>query len=226
MPAASHVIEAVRRLGRFARRRGSGVRGGLAAGLMAAALVASGCQSPAEVQLRREVSELQTTVQSRDNQVAAQRAAIDELNSQLAVARAISEDDLKVLFYPDHLVIDKLTGGADYDNKPGDDGVTVYLRPIDRDGDLVKVPGDITIQLYDLAAPAQKNFIGEYRVPVDRCGKLWHGKLWTGHFSIKCPWPSGPPEHSEVTVRALFVDYLTKRVVSAQSVCKVNLPPK
>jgi hypothetical protein len=101
----------------------------------------------------------------------------------------------------------------------------VYVKPVDKDGDVIKVAGDIRIQLYDLAASPTQNLIGEYFVSVEQVGKLWNGKLLTGHFSIKCPWPSGPPKHAEVTIRVVFVDYLTKRVVSAQSTCQVKLPP-
>lgn len=190
-----------------------------------AALLAAGCMPPPEIELRREISQLRETVRQKDSALEAQKATIDQLNQQLDVARAISEDDLKRIFYPEHLVIDKLSGGENYDGKPGDDGVTVYLQPVDKDGDVIKVAGDIRIQLYDLAAPPAQNLIGEYFVPVDQVGKLWNGKLFTDHFSIKCPWPSGPPKHAEVTIRAIFVDYLTKRVVSAQATCQVKLPP-
>lgn len=193
-------------------------------GLALAALVV-GCMPPPQVELRKEISDLREKIHQQDNQLLAQKASLDELNRQLAVARSISEDDLKKIFYPERLVIDKLSGGENYDNKPGDDGVTVYLQPVDKDGDVIKVAGDIRIQLYDLAAPPQQNFLGEYFIPVDQVGKLWHGKLLTNHYTIKCPWTHGPPKHDEITIRATFVDYLTKRVVSAQATCKVKLPP-
>jgi hypothetical protein len=205
-------------MGRQACRAVSGI-------VLFAALLAAGCQSPTEVSLRHEVASLRDTIKQRDNQLVAQKATIDELGDQLRVARSISEDDLKKIFYPEQLVIDKLSGGADYDGQPGDDGVTVYLKPVDKEGDVIKVAGDIRIQLFDLAAPPARNLIGEYFIPVDQVGKLWHGKLLTDHYTIKCPWPKGPPEHNEITIRATFVDYLTKRVVSAQAVCHVKLPP-
>jgi hypothetical protein len=193
--------------------------------LAALGLAAGGCASAPQVELRHEITQLQDTVRQRDNQIVAQKASIEELHQQLATARGISEDDLKRLFYPQELVIDRLTGGVNLDNKPGDDGVTLYLRPIDQYGDVIKVPGDVTIQIYDLAAAPAHNLVGEYHVTVDQIGKLWYGKLMTGHYTIKCPWPKGPPEHNELTVRVVFVDYLTKRVVAAQAVVKVQLPP-
>jgi len=195
-----------------------------ALGLLVGWLLA-GCQSTTVVELQREITRLQETIKQKDHQLLAQKAAIDELHSQLQVARSISEDDLKKVFYPQTLIIDKLSGGADYDGQPGDDGVTVYLKPVDPEGDVIKVAGDIHIQLYDLAAAPDQNLVGEYFIPVDQVGKLWHGKLLTNHYTIKCPWPKGPPQHTEITIRAIFVDYLTKRVVSAQSTCQIKLPP-
>lgn len=186
----------------------------------------AGCQSPAEVELRREVAELRGRVKQQEDLLAARQATIDELHRQLAVARGISDEDIGRLFYPERLIIDRLTGGYDSDGAPGDDGVVVYLKPVDREGDVLKVPGDITIQLYDLAAPAAENLVGEYRLSVDEVAKLWHGKLWTNHFTIRCPWLHRPPRNPEITVRAIFVDYLTRRVVSAQSTCTVKLPPQ
>ena len=157
----------------------------------------------------------------------AQKAALDEANRQLTVARSISEDDLKRVFYPERIVIDRLTGGADYDGQPGDDGVTVYIKPVDKgrrhhQGRRATYASSSTIWRSRPGA----NLIGEYFIPVDQIGKLWHGRLMTDHYTIKCPWPHGPPAHPEVTVRVVFVDYLTKRVVSAQSTCTVKLPPR
>ncbi len=189
-------------------------------------LTLSGCVSNETAKLRERIGELTDSVKAKDSQLVAKQAAIDELHRQLDVARKINEDDLKKLFYPKELEIDKMTGGEDYDNKPGDDGVTVYVRPIDQHGDIIKIPGDLTIQLYDLAAPQGRNFLGEYKIPVDKIGDLWHGKFLTQHYTIKCPWLHGPPEHDEVTVRVVFVDYLTKRTVSAQATCKVKLAPR
>lgn len=205
-----------------ASRRQAGLRSSVAT--LAVGLLVAGCQSPAEISLRREITGLRETIKQKDHQLVAQKATIDELNAQLAVARSISEEDLKRVFYPERLIIDRLSGGADYDGKPGDDGVTVYLKPVDKDGDVIKVAGDIRIQLFDLAAPPARNLVGEYFIPVDQVGQLWHGKLLTNHYTIKCPWPK-PPENTELTIRATFVDYLTKRVVSAQATCQVRLPP-
>ena len=183
----------------------------------------TGCWHPSDVEARREVLRLRETVAQQKNELAAQEETISKLNKQLDTVRAIKPEDLAKIFYPVQLVIDSLSGGYDSDGKPGDDGVVVYLRPVDADGDVLKVAGEIRIQLYDLAAPPRQNLIGEYVIPVDEARKLWYGKFLTNYYAVKCPWPHGPPQHSEITIRATFIDYLTQRVITAQQTCQVKL---
>lgn len=186
----------------------------------------TGCWAPAgNAEYERQLSALRTENSQQAEQLLAQKAALDDCQRRLTVARGLTKEDLKLLFYPETLVIDSLSGGADYDGKPGDDGVTVYLKPIDRTGDVLKVAGDISVQLYDLAADPGQNLIGEYKVGVDQCGELWNGKLLTYHYAIRCPFPRGRPQHSEITIRVTFVDYITQRVLTAQRVCTVRLAP-
>lgn len=188
-------------------------------------LPCTGCQSERELELQRKITRLEDTLSEKDNQLVAQRSTIDGLHKQLQVARALTDKDLQRIFYPEKIVIGSLSGGDDYDGKPGDDGVTVYLKPVDGAGDALKVAGDIKIELYDLQNPSGEKLIGEYFEPVERVSALWYGKLATYHYTIRCPWQKGPPPHTEITIRATFVDYLTQRVMTAQTVCTVTLAP-
>lgn len=202
----------------------SALRGVWSLCLLAAA-AAGGCASQTEMDLRRDNERLKREVEQQRHDLAAHQAAIDELNRHLQTARGITDEDLRKVFYPEQIVIDPLSGGDDYDGKPGDDGVTVYVRPVDRVGDTIKVAGDIRVELYDLAAPPGDNRVGECFVPVDKAIEMWHGKLMTNHFTIRCPWKSGPPRNPEITVRVTFKDFLTQRVMTAQRVVTVKLPP-
>lgn len=190
---------------------------------LASAGLQTGCAPTSDSDPKREIAALKEKLDKQSGDLASRQAAIDELNKQLAVCRGISNDDLKRIFYPEKLVIASLSGGENYDSQPGDDGVTVYLQPVDRKGDVLKVAGDIRIELYDLASPTGQNQIGVYNFPIDKAVDLWYGQLMTYHYSLRCPWQSGPPKHSEITIRATFVDFLTKRVMAAQSVVKVKL---
>jgi len=193
--------------------------------LSAGALLTSGCWAPGNQEAERQMQLLRDEIARKEEIIQAQQATITTLHQQLTQARAIKPEDLQKIFYPEKLVIDKLSGGYDTDGKPGDDGVVVYLQPVDAAGDVLKVAGEIRIQLYDLAALPGKNLLGEYVIPVEQARDLWYGKLMTYHYAVRCPWLRGPPQHPEITIRATFIDYLTQRVISAQRTCTVRLPP-
>jgi hypothetical protein len=186
---------------------------------------ASGCQPETGPELHREISQLRAQIDEQKQLIETQQVKISKLSQQIQVARALAPDALEKVFYPEKIVIDTLSGGDDYDGKPGDDGVTVYVKPVDRDGDALKAAGDIRVQLYDLQNPPGKELIGEYEFPVDRVSRLWYGKLMTYHYTLRCPWQHGPPEHDEITVRVTFTDYLSQRMMTTQAVCTVKPAP-
>ncbi len=202
-------------------------RPSLLAACLCLPLLAAGCWrgDPQRIELRRQVDELQQQIDECREAHAACQETCQRLQRELAQARGLSEADLEHIFYPARIEILTLTGGEDYDGQPGDDGVTVLLRPIDRDGDAVKVAGDVEIKLYDLAEPSGRELLGEYHFTADEVGRYWFGKLATYHYVFKCPWQAGRvPAHAEITVRVTFTDYLTRRVLSAQRVCRVSPP--
>ncbi len=178
-----------------------------------------------KLELRREVGSLKHTVAAKDRQLVAQQVTIDGLNEQLKTVRAIEPQDLDFIFHPVKIEIDSLSGGADYDGEPGDDGVTVYLRPVDRDGDFLKAAGDIRIELFDLSAAPEQALIGRWDFDAAQVNKLWYGDVWTYHYTIKCPWPGDPPAGREITIRARFTDYLTQSVMAAQATCEIEPRP-
>ncbi len=208
---------------RATRRPRSAILLPLRAHALAALLLALGCAPQVNMDVARENERLKNELAAARSELSSHQAAIDELNRQLQVVRGLSDADLQRIFYPEKLVIDPLSGGEDTDGRPGDDAVAVYLRPVDRTGDTVKVAGDIRIELYDLAAPAGQNRVGEVQFSPDEAITMWHGKLLTNHFTLRCPWSSGPPSNPEITIRATFKDYLTQRVMTAQAVVTVRL---
>lgn len=205
-------------------RRGRRLRRPLAL-LLGAVLPIAGCTDTGNVDLRRQIAELRTQIDEKNTQIESQQAQINELEQQLRVARAISDEDMAILFHPVKIAIDKLSGGENYDSQPGDDGVTVFLRPIDQQGDVLKAAGAMRIELYDLAAPEGQKQLGTWNFPVAQAKDLWYGQLMTQHYTLKCPWKDRRPTGAEITIRATFVDYLTQRVMTDQATCKITLPP-
>ena len=144
---------------------------------------------------------------------------------QIRTLQALGEKRLEKLFHVERIEFGSHTGGVDLDETPGDDGIRVYLRPVDRDGSTLKAAGAIRIQLYDLAAAPNENLVGRYEWSVDQAAKQWSGFVHY-HYRLTCRWPARAPEHDEITVRAEFTDYLTGRRLTRQTTCRIERAPK
>ncbi len=159
--------------------------------------------------LRRRASTLSRELEQRDGTIA-------ELHRRIRSLQAFGPESPADLFAPIRIEIVSRSGGANYDNQPGDDGVTVYLRPLDAFGDVVKAPGKITIQLLDNTDLAAPHLLGLYVFDdVERVARSWYGKVGTNHYTLKCPFSVGVRPPRSVSVNAEFVDYLTGATLTA-----------
>jgi len=177
-----------------------------------------GCVSPRErAELLKQAEELKRARARLERTVADRDASLAALKKQVEDLKALGPDRPVDLFAPVHIEIGKLSGGADYDGKPGEDGVTIYLRVTDSDGDAVKTPGRIRVQLLDNTDLVHPNVIGVYSFEDPQTlRKLWLGKFLTQHYSLRCPFPddvSLPPNRTLVA-HVEFLDFLTGRTLT------------
>ncbi len=178
-----------------------------------------------------EVAELAEQIVSRDRhiselkrQLSSEEALAADRLAQIRQLQALGPKRIEKLFHVNRIQLATYTGGYDTDETRGDEGVNVYLEPIDAHGSVIKAAGSVKIQLFDLAAAPSRHLIGEYIFGVDELSKHWYGGALTYYFRFECPWRTGPPAHAEVTVRVVFVDYLTGKELTAQTRCPVKLP--
>jgi hypothetical protein len=161
--------------------------------------------------LRQEKSRLERAVAQKD-------AAMSALSRQIEELKAFDPDWRPDAFAPVRLEIVSRSRGTDFDGLPGDDGVIVYLRPLDADGDAVKVPGRVKIQVLDNSILNAPRLLGVYEFKdAQELREAWHGRFATQHYTFKCPLPPGTalPPNRYVTVTAEFVDFLTGTVLTA-----------
>ena len=187
----------------------------------------SGCSIFQQLESReRENIELRDRLAARNEELTARQERIDGLEQQVNGLQDRGELEVTKLPHASGIRFARLTGGHDYDGAPGDDGITVYLQPVDADGHVIKAAGSITIDLFDLANPDGTQRIVTRRLNVDQTRKAWSDGLWTRHYTIDCPWPEERlPAHREITVRATFTDYLTGKAWTTQQVVTITYPP-
>lgn len=170
----------------------------------------------------QSMARLERDVLQRDGTIA-------ELRQQVANLQGFTPDRPAALFAPTHIEIVKRSGGADYDGLPGDDGITIYLRPIDADGDPVKAPGKITVEILDPSTPGSPKIVSVHRFErPEALRRLWYSRFNTSHYTLKCDFPSGyqPPASRRLSVNVSFVDFLTGNVLTAIQEVTVAIPDR
>ena len=203
-------------------RLGSPARklGGLVA-IAATIAAGSGCQSAGErAKLIQQAESLRVANERLERAVAQRDGSIARLSQQIQTLTTLGPDRPVALFAPTSIEIASLTGGASYDDIPGDDGVTVHLRPKDVDGDAVKAPGRVVIQLSDNCELGKPRVLGVYTFDApDVLRRCWHGRFGTNHYTFKCPFAPGvsPPPCRQVHVDVQFTDFLTGKTLATSA---------
>jgi len=166
-------------------------------------------------------------IERLEKQVLDQSSQIRHLQDEAARLRGLDRNDFDQLIVPVKIELEKQSGGYDTDGKPGDDGLVLYIQPIDADRHVIKAAGTLRVRLLDLAAPADRMELAPYHFDVPTTRGLWYGRMWTHHWTVRCPWPPNQlPEHDEITAYVEFTDLLTGRVLKTQQAYTVVLPAK
>jgi len=192
--------------------------------ILVALLVAGaiGCE-PTELEtLQADLRAAQETISDLTEKNDELAAAVADNEARVEALMALGKKRLDKIPHVTRIGLGKWTGGVDTDGEQGDDKVKVYLTPYDQDGTAIKAAGEVTVQLYDLAADPEDNFLGEHRWTVDELRKQWSSGFMSYHYSLEFPWERRP-EHEEITFRVVFVDYLTGSTFKAQTVGRVDL---
>lgn len=155
----------------------------------------------------------------KDDQLRDQADLIQELRS------LDGRDRLERVITVDHIDLERLSGSYDDDRDGRPDGLVLYLRLYDKDGDVLKAAGKVSIRVMDLALPDGRQTLGEIELDVDALAKVWYGRFMTSHYTIKLPWSrlgGGPPVHNQLTVLVSFTDLLTGKGHSLQKALTVD----
>jgi outer membrane murein-binding lipoprotein Lpp len=101
-----------------------------------------------------------------------------------------------------------------------DDGtpetLVVYLQTLDSQQDQVKTAGRCVIQLWNLGKPESEAKLAEWSLtPADLQG-TWGGNIFAQYYRLSLPLETLPPAGQELTVRVVFTDLLTGKVLTDQ----------
>jgi len=121
-----------------------------------------------------------------------------------------------------------MTGGRDADGEPGPEFLTAVLSPHDADGDLVKLGGDLEIELLDLSRSGEEQRIGQWKYSAKESRELWHSGFLASGFQFDVPLKATPRTGQAVLHGRLTTSdgrqFDTSCRVSFASVAAANAP--
>lgn len=191
--------------------------------LLAVSVLASACAKPnaANIQLRKENQTLRDRVEQLEREAAGAKATIASLESKSTTVPVLPNERVEQLFTVHGLQFGRLTGEGDLDyEKPGNEGLKIYVVPTDEQGQPIKAAGAFTVDAFDLAQKGD-NRIGHWEFPLSQAKQLWFGQAMLHSYVLPAPWQT-KPTHPEITIRVKFEDALTGRTFTEQKVVKVQ----
>jgi hypothetical protein len=194
--------------------------------LMVLAALLAGCadQTPDKlIKCQNENIELKDRNEKLHKDLVAAEQTIRQQDQQIKNLEKLGPARIDQLTHVDHIDLDRQTLGYDENHDGYDDGIAIYLRPIDSAGHTVKVAGSLRVKLFQLDGDEPK-LIGQCDFPADALSKDWAGRLWTNHYAVRCPFKTQPTT-ANITAQVEFTELLTGKPFLAQKLIEIKLPP-
>lgn len=146
----------------------------------------------------------------------------NDLQKQINTLHGLEDDvKLKDLCDLQRVRITKYTNLFDKDKDGKKETLIVYIQPIDQDGDIIKTPGDVHVQLLDLDKDKDPALLGKWHITPNKLRKLWFNAVLKTHYRLTFDVSQKVETFQEpLTVTVTFTDYLTGKVFDEQRLIK------
>jgi len=169
-------------------------------------------------QLEDKLSEQSRLREQRDQQIAEQGRIIQDLRGLDGARR------LEQLVHVARVEIERLSGGYDDDRDGVAEGVVVYLRLFDSEGDVIKAAGSAKVNVFDVSTASAPRTVCFGQWTAEQMNPLWFGALMTSHYNLRVPWPAGirTTPSKTLTLVVQFTELLSGRTFEAQRAVDVT----
>jgi hypothetical protein len=101
------------------------------------------------------------------------------------------------------------------------DTLIVYLKPSDVQADIIKAPGEVDVELWNLNKPGAEAQLGKWHVKPDELKKLWFATLVTINYRLTFDITGKIEKYDEpLTVKVTFTDHLSGKTFKEQKAIK------
>jgi hypothetical protein len=189
--------------------------------LLAATLAGCGRQQsgprPADriEQLQREKTQIESRLEKAEQQNAELRKNIRIITGLPPQTKA---DSLRQL---QSVRIGRFTNLYDRDKDGTKEKLIVYIKPVDRHGDIIKAAGIVEVQLWNLELPENDALLGTWRTEPEELAETWAGTIMGRNYRLALEAPAAADKTAgPLTVKVKFTDLLSGRVFDEQKVIR------
>ncbi len=182
----------------------------------------------------RSCDRVESELRGRENEVRELRDELDRtsvynqsLEQELRALRGelgVGPDGHTPAAYPvQSVVLGRQTGGRSNTDCPGDDALQVQVEPKDPEGQSIKAPGQLLVQVQEITKEGIKRPLSSWAIPPEQMRRSWRSGLLTTGYVVNLPWKVWPStEKLRVTAQFQLVD---GRVFEADKDITVRLTP-
>ena len=186
------------------------------------AAVAGGCNTSQKISVEAQNEKLLIENELLIEKAAKLQAENEQLTGRLEVLSKLGRD-VRAEAMPtlDKIEISSRSGLYDKDKDGSKETLIVYVRTVDDEGDAIKIPGSIAIQLWDLNAEPEEALLRSWELGPVEVKKLWSGTFLTNYYRLRLDISDlDIKSRGELTVNVTFTDYLSGQIIKAQRAVK------
>lgn len=102
------------------------------------------------------------------------------------------------------LLNQRLTGGYDFDGRPGHEGLLVVIEPQNGSRQYVATPGELIVEVTNPAADPVQSQVARWDFDAIEAAALMKESLFGRGIHLKLPWPGAPPSQEELSLSVTF----------------------
>jgi hypothetical protein len=185
---------------------------------LASLVFLTGCRSARqellEIELRereRQVEELKAKAGVLESECRALEAELEAVQRQLAKEQTVRDKPASAaaLVFVKRVTLGRLTGGFRKDPKATyDDALQVLVEPRDADDSVVKAPGSVRIEVFEISPQGLKTRLSQWELTPRELRGTWDAPLIGGPaYRVTLPWKAVPTtDKIRVVVRFTSLD--------------------
>jgi hypothetical protein len=174
-----------------------------------------------KAELLKQIEQVKTENEALRSQLQTLTSVPEQVNVKFQVLAGLAEQiKFEDIYHLSRIKIHRYTDLYDDNGDGKKEKLKVYIQPIDYDGDIIKAPGAVIVQLWDLSKEKEQALLGEWKVGPEQLKKCWYSTLIT-HYKLEFDVADKIGEFKDpLTVSVTFIDYLTATAFNEQEVIR------